>query len=237
MSTRNTVEDYVRAFCSVFNNEGFYSNNKQEIISVAKEIKLALEENDGLENVKNRVYNDLKTLIRAVVGNSGEPIILILKNEDNKFDIYAFRHCLEISLNALVSSENFLEAVKRTRPSGMVIADVTATEVINFLKAYYLYREAPKKDKEALNEVYAYNRECLEMISILEKYDGLDADVTVPLKNIILYDGDALPYDLSYLDKYKGTNSETLGEFDNVLDRVCENKYLGTTLTKVSRWW
>lgn len=74
------------------------------------------------------------------------------------------------------------------------------------------------------------------MASTLEKLGSYAANQAIKLENIILYDDDALPYSLEYLNEYR-EHDVYQKDFDKILTNVCKDKYLGTNLSKGVRWW
>lgn len=223
------LEDYLK-----------YSYNKSKFWELLKEFQQTIEENKRLNEGKtiSETYDRFSDLIHLFSNSTySEPLVLILKNNLENFDFYVFRHGLEIELNEVVSSENFMDKIRNNPREGMVIGNVKPKEALDFLKAYYIFRGEVKQSETAQNITYEYNNECLEMLSILDKFDGTENNASLEVKNTILYDNDALPYELSYLDNYRKNVAHDNTKFKEILKNVRGNKYLGTSLRKVTRWW
>lgn len=214
----------------------FYSSfsNKDKLAKVIHEFRNIIEEEINNEQKNKSILNEFIKLINLIASTNCEPAVLILKNEDNKYDMYIFKSGVSVTNNEVFSSEEFMKKIRKEAINGFVIGDISPKDVLNFLKAYYLYRQKPEQDKSALNISYNYDKWCLEMTTIMDKFDGIEKGTSMNLRNVILYDDDALPYNLDYLDKYKVGCSN---DFERILRDVCKDKYLGTSLSKVQGWW
>lgn len=211
-----------------------YSFNREMIRRVVNKIKIALKEEDY---GNGDVYGDFTTLIKLITESSCSPAIIVLKNKNELFDMFIFKHGITANFNELISSEIFVDRLKEICKVGFVISDITSDDLLNFLKAYYIYREEPKPVSSAQNFTYDYNNSCLEMTTPLEKFEGLKNDYSMELTNIILYADDALPYSLGYLNSYKKSSAKSNYDFAKVLKNVRENKYLGMKLHHVRDYW
>lgn len=225
-------EDKIGKFISSFTDYLYYSRNREALKQLVDKIKGALQDEE--QKNETNVYSDFDKLVELIDNTDCNPALLILKNQNEKFDMFAFKKGITIKFSELASSEEFLKRIRKSPDEGFVISDVEAEDMLNFLKAYYIYRGKPKQVKNAQNITYDYNHKCLEMTSSLEKYDGLESDYNLQLKNIILYDIDVLPYDLNCLDSYYRKNNEY---FSDILKVVREDKYIGLKLSPVKRWW
>lgn len=222
------LEDYLK-----------YSYNRETLFELMQKLQLKIDENKDLNKdlIVSSAYANFEKLIDLFERYTAEPLILILKNANQEFDMYIFRNGLNVCLNDIVSSETFMSKLRETPEDGMIIDNIKPEEVFNFLKAYYLYRKYPVQDPEALNQTYIYSKDSLELTSILEEFGDGAENVSINKKNAIIYDNDALPYSLEYLDIYKKFLHTGEVEFADILRDVRENKYLGTSLKKVCGWW
>lgn len=234
--TQFDIERFVDELSDYFK----YSYNKEKLFSLLQEIQThlyAYYDGEKVENAKS-AYDNFVLMIKLFDEYVSSPLVLILKNESSKFDFYIFRNGLEVRFDEVISSERFMTKLREKPQKGMVISDVESKEVLDFLKAYYLFRREPKIESDVQNIIYNYDKSCLEMLSILEKFEGINERLSLKVDNTILYDNDALPYDLGYLDRYKKMSLNRNGNnFEDILKRVREDKYLGTSLNRVGNWW
>lgn len=184
--------------------------------------------------------NDFDTkityLIEEIERKNAKVSFVILKNKRDLFDIFVFFDEVEFPMINLVSSESFEEFIRRNPATGKVIENVSPDDVLIFLKAYYIYREPAKESDTALNLTYEYSSKCLEMTSISEKYKGIEPLEKIPLKFIILYDDEALPYSLEYLSKYQESVAQRKKMhrygMNIALGEVRNDRFLGTSLRR-----
>lgn len=230
MSKLYDVEDYIDVFEEIMTSR----KRGNTVISILKKIKEELDKEEMKEEKDS--YLEFRRLINIIMRFNCSPAIFILKNNLGNFDFYIYKKGIMACLDSLVSSEAFFIANLKSNIDGFVIENVKPIEALNFLKAYYIFRDKPELDREANNPVIAYNKRCLEMSSTLEKFDGYATNQAIQLENIVLYDDDALPYSLDYLDACRD-NNDTNKDFDKILANVCEDKYLGTNLSKGVSWW
>lgn len=205
---------------------------------IVLEIQEKIDQNTDLLSKKKptlEVYDKFVKVVGLFSQLPSAPVVLILKNENEKYDMYIFRNDVQISLKEVASSEIFMDKIRTNPRDGMVIGDVELKEIQDFLKAYYIFRQDPKLVKNAQNRVYDYNSFCLEMSSMADKFMGYADEELLRVKNTIIYADEVLPYSLEYLDNYKKKNYKI--SFGEILNEVREDKYLGTSLMKVeSRW-
>lgn len=176
-------------------------------------------------------------LIEEIEKEKNDEVIIILKNKNNYFDIYIFEEEVSFSVINLVSSEIFLDTLRRNPIDGYVIENISDDDILVFLKSYYIYRKSPQMSSTALNMVNQYNYECLELAAINDKFKGDNLERKVDLKSIILYDKDALPHYLEYLNDYheeiealRARNKSY--SLKNVMHNVRNNRFLGMSLKK-----
>lgn len=159
-------------------------------------------------------------------------VLVILKNKRNLFDMYLFNKKISLSGSNLTSSEALEDTLRSNPQSGYVIDDISADDILIFLKAYYLYCSIPKEDKMAQNISRKYDAKSYEMVMIedMEKLEEQSFQYT------ILYPQEVLPYSLEYLNDYKlnlFAKNVTGILFSEVLRSVRANRFIGLKLNKI----
>lgn len=225
------IERFFRYLARYLNSYGS-ENTMKEISSQLRKYFADVPSESG-ENFDRKASKLIMTVEKSYRAYS----VIILKNENDLFDIFAFGNKLDFALVNLVSSEAFLDNLRRNPLDGYVIDNVSSDDVLIFLKAYYLHRKDPSLSQTSLNPVLEYNNYSLEMASIDEKFNEDDLGRKVPLQYIFLYDKAALPYSLSYLDEYKKTLFDNKGncmlDFFSLIKRVRQDRFIGMKLQKI----
>lgn len=182
----------------------------------------------------------INALVRLMENENKKCSVFILKNKNDLFDIYFFEEEVEFAFVNLVSSEALENTIRENPVNGYVIDNVSSEDILVFLKAYYIYRRDPSLSKTSLNLVTEYDYDSFEMAFIDEKFNAHEPKQKISFKHIILYDKEALPYNLNYLNDYKekNINSKTGERFFNfpiLVSNVRENRFLGMSLRKFYR--
>lgn len=193
-----------------------------------------------LEDVSNpsEIFDEEICSLVELIGNPAKQCsVIILKNKMELFDMFIFEKEVSIALTNLASSESLEEMIRRNPMDGCVIENVSSDDILVFLKSYYIHRKEPSQSPTALNLVPEYDSECLEMASINDKFSESEPLNRIPLKYIILYDKEALPYHLGYLDNYKKEIKSSFYQyrFCDILKEVRQDRFLGTSLKKFQR--
>lgn len=157
--------------------------------------------------------------------------------------IYTALKKVPVAAINLATSEAFLDYLRRNSVEGWVIDNVSAEDILIFLKTYYLYRLEPEISKDTNNLAMEHSYLSLEMVSINNYFNENDLSNIVSLDDVLLYDKEALPYNLDYLDNYRKRNIIDVGTnqrnksctFDKVLQMVREDKYIGMSLKRYGR--
>lgn len=208
--------------------------NKSEGKNALKKILNVLEsQRTGIETELESTFDkNIVHLIKEIEKNKQEAVIIILKNKHSLYDIFIFKKKVEFSAINLVSSEVLEDTIRRNPVYGFVIENVSSQDILVFLKAYYIYRKDPHVSLEANNMFNEYSSESLEMLSIQEEFGQMDPDTKLPLKSIILYEAEALPYNLGYLDEHRKTIRREWYDLEDIIKDVREDRFLGMSLKK-----
>lgn len=191
-----------------------------------------------LPETQSTYDSKIANLIRMLEYEKDNAVILILKNKNSFFDMFIFKREVSFAPINVATSEALLETIRKNPIDGYVIENISDEDILIFLKAYYVYRKSPEVSKTAMNLVNEYNYECLEMASFKEKFSRNDLSTPISLKSIILYDDEALPYHLDYLNDYhkeienRRTSSSYGTDFRYIMKEVREDRFIGMSLQK-----
>lgn len=196
--------------------------------------------NEALKGIKmedrSSFTNKIVNLLWNIKEKELESVIVILKNKNGFYDIFIFDDKVELPMISLVSSEAFVDMLRRDPLCGSVIENVESDDIVIFLKAYYICRDEVPISSTALNLVPEYSPNCLEMVSIQEKFARMNPMNKLELKNIILYDKDVLPYSLGYLNDYRKRTINDRGTgryaFTSVINEVRQDRFLGMNIKR-----
>ncbi len=213
-------------------------DNLKEIFSI---ITMANQTSHTQYEVKeiNSKEKLLIQLIREIENtSSNNPTLIILKNENDLFDMYIFKQEISVTYDDVSSSEKFFAKVRNKKLTGRIIPDIPFYSLFTFLKAYYIHRGKVEINQTSNNPAYEYNNNCLEMQSTTDLFADIDKQNYLRLNNCLIYSDDALPYSLDYLDDYieNHTYFSKPMDFEIVFKDVKEDKYGGTTLSKFIGW-
>lgn len=239
---KENVEDLLKYFDQCLNSE----EGRKRLSNISNAIKkeFNISTSTSQEVFDSNIAGLMSKLETKLFCVADSVVILILKNKDGLFDLYAFKNFVPAAAINVATSEAFLDYLRRKPIDGWIIDNIPADDVLVFLKAYYLYREEPEISKDANNLVNEYNHLSLRMISIDNYFDENNLASIDTLGNVVLYDKDALPYSLEYLDEYRkkqlfdtDTNKRNpYYTFDKVLKMVRDDKYIGMSVRKYGRW-
>lgn len=159
------------------------------------------------------------------------PVIVILKNDKDLFDMFVFEDAVEFNAIDLVNSNNCIRRVLSSGICGSIINNLSITDAFTFLKTYYICRKKTRYDSTKNNEVLEYYNGCLNIVSYNDMFKSQSADFNrTKLKNIILYNDEIVSYPLNYLDNYKNSNRDY--GFKYTYEKILKDEYFGSSLRK-----
>lgn len=209
---------------------------KEEIKSIYKILSEIIKSAHPDVNEADYFTQRFINLIRELESNNYmEPVLLVLKNNQDLFDLYIFPKTIVVNFDEIISSEQLFAKIRKEKiKNGKVLPDIPFDCIFNFLKAYYIYRGKVEISNTSNNPAYNYNNQCLEMKSVTDLFLDTDSKRPVKISNMLIYSDDALPYSLDYLDDYIDSLSTRYHKqsFEHILKDVIKDKYLGSTLTK-----
>lgn len=224
------IEGFIENFHYLLNSP----SSLESLINFVRDIKALVRE----ENYETDFDKKAAQIVHMVETSFNGGAILILKNSKSLFDVYIFDHEVSFSPINVTSSETLQDTIRRKPEKGWIVDNVLPEDILVFLKAYYVYRDEPGVSSSANNIVNEYGNTCLEMKSIGEKFKSDDLMREIPVSWALLYDSEALPYHLGYLNKYREEvaymkEHDQWYRFSSTLDTVRKNKFLGMSLTRL----